>query len=75
MKRNGYIIVNEKRRHIDGRIWKTHSKASKHIAGIIKNNSLEARNQVGYINLRLERYQLNLREIEEMEKAKDFIWR
>lgn len=68
------IIVNKEGRHIDNRVWKTCSKAKKHIKALLRNNSASTRRQVGYVGLRIKSHKPYEREINELKKAKDFIW-
>lgn len=70
----GYVIRFKNGRY-GQRIWKTKAKALSHVRGIIKNNSLKQRQMVGAIGMKVLKHRLNAREVQEMKRAKDFIYR
>ena len=74
--RKATLIVNRNGRCVDNRLWKSPTKAKAHIKAIIKNNSIKQRKMVGYIGLKIkEARHLYPREVDELKKAKNFIWK
>lgn len=70
----GYDIVFRSGRP-GTRIWKTKAKAIAHIRRIIKNNSLKQRKMTGLVGMHVRKHKLYSREVQEMKRAKDFIYR
>ena len=69
---HGYVIIFKNGRK-DTRIYKSKAKAETHIRNLVKNNSLKQRQMTGYVGMRVIQYGLNLREVMEMKRVKDFI--
>ena len=70
-----YIIVNNKGRNINNKLYKNKNIAQKAKEKLIKNNSLEQRKMVGFVGLKIKKVKPFKQEEERLKEVKEFIFR